>query len=136
VTFTFSGSFELGIAHDRSWTNNPANNLNLTTTAGNLVLNAPGNSFDAPTYVMANPTNALPGTISAGWLHTGETHPIQPSGAIIPTTVTKRHYPVHNPETFSCAWNNWVESRRGGVRPRPNLGDHKGCSYRNQTKSA
>jgi len=82
ATETLSGSLAIGIAHDRSWTGNPSNDLNLTTTDGNLTLNAPGNSFDVPTYVIANPTNALPGPVPAGWVRVGQAYSIQASGAV------------------------------------------------------
>ncbi|RME46460.1 MAG: hypothetical protein D6796_09010, partial [Caldilineae bacterium] len=82
ATNTLSGSLEVGIAHDRSWTGNPANDLTLITTDGNLILNAPGNSFDAPTYVIANPTNALPGPLPPGWVGIGQAYSIQASGAV------------------------------------------------------
>lgn len=82
ATNAVSQPLMLGIAHDRSWTDDPANDLNLVTTDGGLILNAPGNSLETMTYVVANPTNALPQQPPAGRILAGNPYSIQASGAV------------------------------------------------------
>lgn len=82
TTTVGSGFVEIGIGHDRSHTDGAGNDLDLTTTDGNLILNAPGGSFSGPTYVVANPTNALPASPPTGLVVIGQPYSVQPSGAL------------------------------------------------------
>ncbi len=83
MTTTVGSSFiEVGTGHNRAHTDDAQDTLNLTSTDGNMVLNAPGQSFASSIYVVANATNALPGSPAAGKVIIGESYSIQASGGL------------------------------------------------------